>query len=378
MVVVFHQILHWIAAATEQDLANYVEYLKAENEMLRSKLGKRVTLTPSERSRLVLLGQKCGAAIRGLITIVTYPTFLRWVRQLEQRIVAPTIPKKLGRRRTPDEIRELVLKLARENAWGYTRILGELKKLGVGNICRTTVLNILREAGLDPGPKHGRGSWSEFIAIHAETLYACDFFSKTVWTFCGPKHMYLLAFLHISSRKVYVSSSTSKPSAAWVSQQAENFVEQLGHAKLVGMMLLRDNDGKFQGGFDEKMKELGVEVKSITPLSPNLNAYTERWIQTIQVECIDHFVVLGERHLEYIVSEFLDFYHHARPHQNKANQPLGSYQPPEENLPVPTLADIECQTRLGGLLKSYSRKAARKLIRAMLHLEMRSFYVSIR
>ena len=216
------------------------------------------------------------------------------------------------------------------------------------------MLNILREAGLDPGPKHGRGSWSEFIAIPAETLYACDFFSKTAWTFCGPKHMYLLAFLHISSRKVYVSPPTSKPSAAWVAQQAESLVEQLGHEKPLGMMLLRDNDG----GFDEKMKNLGVEVKSITPVSPNLNAYTECWNQTIQVECLDHFVVLGERHLEYIVSEFFRLYHHARSQQIKENQPLGVYQPPEENIPVPTLDEIECETWLGGLLKNYSRKAA--------------------
>jgi len=173
MIVVFHQILHWIAAATEQDLAKYLEYLKTENEILRSKLGQRVSLTRGERNRLVLLGVACGAAIRGLLTIVTYPTFRRWVRTAEglankQNVQAEE--KRTGRRRTPVEIRELVLKLARENAWGYTRILGELKKLGIGKICRTTVLNILREAGLDPGPKRGRGSWSEFIAIHAETL----------------------------------------------------------------------------------------------------------------------------------------------------------------------------------------------------------------
>jgi len=170
--------------------------------------------------------------------------------------------------------------------------------------------------------------------------------------------MFLLAFIHIESRRVFVSPPTSNPVATWVAKQTEAFLDHLGANKPVGMMLIRDNDGKFQGGFDERLEELGVEVKSITPVSPNLNAYTERWIQTIQVECLDHFVVLGERHLEYIVSEFLDFYHHARPHQNKENKPLVDDQPPDENIPVPQLDEIECQTRLGGLLKSYSRKAA--------------------
>ena len=87
----------------------------------------------------------CGTDIRGL---VNYPTFRRWVRTadgLANQQHVQAAEKRTGRRQMPEEIRELVLKLARENAWGYTRILGELKKLGIGNICRTTVLNIERE-----------------------------------------------------------------------------------------------------------------------------------------------------------------------------------------------------------------------------------------
>jgi hypothetical protein len=70
----------------------------------------------------------------------------------------------------------LVLRLARETSWGFTRILGELKKLGAGTICRSTVVKILKEHGLDPGPKRGEGTWDEFIKIHAQTL--CDTPSK--------------------------------------------------------------------------------------------------------------------------------------------------------------------------------------------------------
>ena len=77
--------------------------------------------------------------------------------------------RKPGRPRKPEEIRELVLKLARETGWGYARILGELKKLGIRSVSKTTVANILREAGLDPGPKRGEGTWSDFVARHAAT-----------------------------------------------------------------------------------------------------------------------------------------------------------------------------------------------------------------
>jgi putative transposase len=101
-----------------------------------------------------------------------------------------------------------------------------------------------------------------------------------------------------------------------------------------------------------------VEVKPITPLSPNMNAYIERWIQTIKVECLNHFIVLGERHLKYPVSTFVDFYNTSRPHKNKRNQPLGLYQPMEATVPPLKLDVVQCESRLGGLLKSHSRTAA--------------------
>jgi putative transposase len=89
--------------------------------------------------------------------------------------------------------------------------------------------------------------------MHAETLYACDFFSMTVWTFAGLKRMYVLAFIHIDSRIVFASPPTANPNSGWVCKQAEAFIDHLGCDKPVGMMLLRDNDGKFQGVFDDRL-----------------------------------------------------------------------------------------------------------------------------
>jgi putative transposase len=159
-------------------------------------------------------------------------------------------------------------------------------------------------------------------------------------------------------RFVFASTPTAHPDRAWVCKQAEAFIDHLGCDKPIGMMLLRDNDGKLQGGFDQRLADLGVEVNPNSPMSPNMNAYIERWIQTIKVECLNHFIVLGERHLAYLVSQFVDFYNTSRPHQNKGNQPLGLYQPTEAIGPPLKLDDIKCESRLGGLLKSYSRKAA--------------------
>jgi putative transposase len=86
-------------------------------------------------------------------------------------------PRPPGRPRTAEDFRESVLRIAGETGCGYTRILGELRKRGLGSICRSTVVNILKEAGLNPGPKRGEHTWAEFLRIHAATLWQCDFFS---------------------------------------------------------------------------------------------------------------------------------------------------------------------------------------------------------
>src|SRR4051794_13015295 len=111
---------------SKAELHRQIAYLKAENRILRSKLPERLQVTTAEKLRLVKLGQAVGTALQALITIVSYRTFLRWASQKTRT----RKPPKLGRKPTPEKIRDLVLKLARENAWGYTRILGELRKLG--------------------------------------------------------------------------------------------------------------------------------------------------------------------------------------------------------------------------------------------------------
>lgn len=127
--------------------------------MLRARLPQRLVATPQEKRRLLKVGRKLGVQLRDLISIVSYQTFVRWIREKEAAHTAKQTKRKPGRPRTSDEIRELVLKLARENDWGYTRILGELRKLGIRKISRQTVKMILKEHGIDPGAQRGKGSW---------------------------------------------------------------------------------------------------------------------------------------------------------------------------------------------------------------------------
>ncbi len=110
-------------------------------------------------------------------------------------------PKRKGRPRLAAMIRELVIRLAKESGWGYTRILGELRKLKVGPISRQSIKNILIENGFEPGPKRGKGTWSEFIEIHKDSLWQIDFFSKHVWTRRGPRQIFALAALADPTRE---------------------------------------------------------------------------------------------------------------------------------------------------------------------------------
>ena len=97
---------------------------------------------------------------------------------------------------------------------------------------RTTVRTILKEEGIHPGPQRGKGTWDEFIKIHAETLWQVDFFTKPVITATGLKQAYVLAFLHVRSRRVICSPATFHPDDAWMRTQAVSMLKQAEEAEL--------------------------------------------------------------------------------------------------------------------------------------------------
>ena len=167
--------------------------------------------------------------------------------------------------------------------------------------------------------------------------------------------MYQLIFIHVGSRQAWISSATAHPNSAWVAQQARNFCMEFGGTELNPTIVMHDSDTKFTGQFDAILKTEGIQVKTLTPFSPILNAYVERFIQTIGQECLDHFVVLGERHLNFLVREFVAHYHAERCHQGVGNLPPAIEKPPDACDSVPA---IMRRDRLGGLLKHYDRRAA--------------------
>ena len=135
--------------------------------------------------------------------------------------------------------------------------------------------------------------------------------------------------------------------------------------QLTPKYMMRDNDTKFTAQFDEVIKTSGAEVKRNTPLSPNLRAHVERFIQTLKVECLDKFVIVAERHLNVINREFQHWYNrefqhwynHERPHSSRDHLPPVCTKPPDPQTTI-KMSEIACTTRLGGLLRHYTRRAA--------------------
>ena len=351
---IFHPLLSLIASATDKELARYVEFLKEENKILRARIPGQVHTKPHERSRLIKFGKALGQAVEELLTIVTPQTFYRWCRE-EQSGKKKLNPK--GGQRKPREIRELVVEIATTTSFGYTRIIGELRKLGIKGISRQTVRNILKEEGIQPGPDRTSDCWNNFVKRHAETLWAVDFFSVKTVTARGLQDMYLMAFLCLSSRELIVSSSTEHPNSAWVVEQTKEFIDQTANREHKPSIVMHDRDTKFTKEFTTTLTDKDIRTNVLPIASPNLNGRVERVIQTIKYECLFKFILFGKRHLDHVVSEFVDYYNSVRSHMEREHLPPIREKPPKV---VRKLKRDKIQVRsyVGGLVHSFERKAA--------------------
>ncbi|XHR29786.1 MAG: integrase core domain-containing protein [Chthoniobacteraceae bacterium] len=245
--------------------------------------------------------------------------------------------------------------MAKETGWGYGRIQGELKKLGI-TVAANTIKKIMIKNGFHPSPNRAKGDWDRFIKRHIDTLWACDVFTKDVWTGFGKVTYYVLFFIHVGTRRVRICSPTGQPNGPWVEQQARNLVMELAERGEKASYLIKDGDTKFTAKFDEIFKSEGIKVKQLPYRSPNLNAFAERFVQSVKNECVGQFIVFGERHLEFLIREYERYYNTLRPHQGIGNKTVAIASPPTE-VPLDP-RDIECDLRLGGLLRHYHRRAA--------------------
>jgi putative transposase len=333
----------------------HIRFLKLQVEMLHARLpGNRVIVSPAERLRLMKIGAEIDHKVEDTLHLVSIKTYRRWQR--EQR--GGREPRKVGWPRLTKSLRELILRLARENAgWGTRRILGELRKLAL-RPSRSSVRRVLAEENILPdpdrhAPKGVQTPWRNFIAIHMNVMVACDFFCKTVWTPLGRRSAYVLAFIHLGSRKVFLSPSTYHPTAQWVQQQARNVSIWAEEEAIDLRFLVHDHDTKFTKAFDEHFRrEDGGPI--LTPIAaPVANCFAESWIGSLKRECLNHFFCFGLRQLDFITQTYGTYHNEFRPHQGMDNRPLGDWDDPTPLEDEFDPLTIKRQSWLGGLLRHY-------------------------
>ena len=345
-----------MASWLERSSIAQIEYLKAENRALRSRLGRRrILFTDAERRTLGALAKEIGIkALQELTPIVSPATLLRWHRQLVAQKWTFLERRRPRRPRTPIDIEQLVIRMAHENpSWGYTRIHGALLNLDI-KVGRGTIRRILKDHLIEPAPGRARRiPWSVFLKSHWRAIAASDFFAGEVWCWHGLITHYVLFVIELATRRIVICGITTNPNEVWMLQVARNLIDN-GTGALVGKRhLIVDRDTKYSSAFRAFLAREVVEVIRLPPRSPNLNAYAERFVRSIKSECVSKLIPIGAPMLRRALREYTDHYHLERNHQGLDNQLI---------IPTPVRCSkvqrIDCRSRLGGMLRFYERAAA--------------------
>jgi len=353
-----------IAHAINERMARQLEYLQEEVRVLREAFQattgrKRIPFTDEQRRRLAIAGKALMPEERETCCQLVRPkTILEWFRKLAaQKYAGSKQRRKPGRPRKPSDIRELVIRIANENiAWGYTKIRDAMRGLKI-EIGRTTVANILAEAGIEPAPERTRKrTWKHVLRSHWETLYACDFFAVESLGVFGTVRYMVFFVIELRSRAVHIAGVRIDPDGGWMQQVARNLLDAGDGFLRDATHLIHDRDPLYTQAWTALLKSEGVKCVPIPASSPNCNPHAERFVKTVRSECLDHFVIFGERHLRHLLLEFVVHYQGERFYQGLDGKLVRP--PAAASNDNGSGAGIQSRSRLCGLLNFYHRGAA--------------------
>ena len=321
--------------------------LALENLALRQQLAvyKRTVPRPKLRTadRFFWMAlARVWAGWRQPLVIVTPETVLRWRRRRFREYWTKLSGRPaVGRPPVNAQIKGLVIRMAAANPlWGAPRIHGELLKLGI-DVAERTVSRLMPKRC--PAPSQ---TWRTFLTNHIRDLVSIDFF--TVPT-ARLRVLFVFVVLAHHRRRVLHFNVTEHPTAAWTAQQIlDAFPDNSAPS-----YLLRDRDSVYGHVFRQRVKGMGVGEVLTAPHSPWQNPLAERLIGSIRRECLNHVIVLGERHLRRTLARYFAYYHRARTHLSLAKD-----APHGRPIERPELGTVIPIREVGGLHHRYVRRAA--------------------
>jgi transposase InsO family protein len=350
------QILGLAVLISRKDLAKDAELLvlRHENAVLRRHAG-RMRYRPADRAWFAALAPLIPRRRWAEIFPITPATLLAWHRKLAASKYDTSGRRKPGRPPTVPGISRLAIRLARENPlWGYRWIHGELTKLGV-TIAASTVWKILHTAGIDPAPCRTGATWRQFLHAQATGILAVDFLHVDTVLL---KRLYVLVFIEHGNRRMHLGGVTAHPTGEWTVQQARNLALSLGERFQDIRFLIRDRGSNFTRTFDAVFQATGTRILRTAVQAPRMNATCERLVGTLRREVLDRVLILSERHLRAVLTEYQAHYNTARPHQGIAQRVPDD----ERDAPRATTTDINSRRIhrrpvLSGLINEYTHTA---------------------
>jgi putative transposase len=319
--------------------------LAFENLILRQQLAvmKRNCARPpiSEPDRQFwVLASKVSTKWRDALCIVKPETVIHWHKKGFRRYWTRKSRRK-GRPQLDVEIRKLIRRISVANPlWGAPRIHGELLKLGL-SVSEATVSKYMTRHRRPPSQ-----SWRTFLANHASDIAAIDFLTVPTATF---RVLFVLVILSHDRRKILHTNVTEHPTATWTARQV---LEAIGLDN-VPTYVLRDRDAIYGREFSRRVDSVGLTEVVTAPRSPWQNPYVERVIGSIRRECLNHTIIVGERHLRRVVRNYARYYNSVRTHLS-----LGKDAPEHRATHPPEVGSVTSKLHCGGLHHEYLRAAA--------------------
>ena len=312
---------------------------------------RRRRLTDSARYSLVFWSRLF--AWKEALVIVKPETLIRWHRKGFKLFWR--WKSRVGRPRLPGNIRELIVRMVRENpTWGEERVAAELSvKLRILVSPRTI-------RSYWPSPSSPRGTrrtasqhWRTFVHNHAEFLVACDFLVAVTARF---RVLYVFVVMEVGSRQILHYNVTAHPTVGWTLQQFREALPSDHHYRF----LIHDRDSIFSTDVDEELRSFGLKVLRTPVQAPKANAFCERLIGTVRRECLDYLILLSEKHLRKTLREWVTHYNQGRPHSAlgpgipaDAKERLRQLTPHTPRHELPADSRITVREILGGLHHEY-------------------------